>query len=116
MTSDLRNNIKSMKGRVAANDLRYKPPTLDSVRILMQRCGWRQSFVAGLLGVNVSTVRRWMSEPNPEGDSRISYGEWLLLLIFANEISIEDINAPISDDVDYTYINLNNNKSKRLSG
>ncbi len=64
-------------------DPKYLPPTVDEFKHLVQAMGWSQKQVALLVGVSVSTVKKWSLSEDSKGHRSIPYSAWSLLLVFA---------------------------------
>lgn len=71
------------------SDDRYRAPTADEVRSLIELMGWSQNDVARMVGVNYdpkkgsATVRRWKAKEGDKHAREIPYAAWRLLLISA---------------------------------
>ena len=71
----------------------YHGPEPGLVRALMAHQEWSQTHVAGLLRVNVSTVRRWCAERGQPQSVEIPFAAWWLLLEHAGFASIDDLDG-----------------------
>lgn len=58
----------------------YCHPTPDDVKSLLSFTEWKPSFIAELLGVGESTLRKWTAHEESSAHRKIPYSAWRLLL------------------------------------
>jgi hypothetical protein len=63
---------------------RYRAPTKDELRSVLQTLGLTGSIAGSLLGVDGRTIRKWIG-----GEREVPYSAWRLLLIHAG-LALED--------------------------
>lgn len=66
----------------------FEAPTCDDVRCVAGILKMSGSQIAGFVGVDSRTVRKWMSPPSASTHHQIPYAPWRLMLIKANLIDI----------------------------
>lgn len=68
-------------------DPRYRPPTPDEIRAVMQQLGMTAEQLALLVGVkNGRAVRRWLAPETAKSHAQIDYAVWRLMLLEAGLI------------------------------
>jgi len=97
LSAALRSNSKSSRKGVVERTFDSDTPGPDVIRFLFSKHNWRQTFVASMLRVDVSTVRRWTADLEQRQYSPIPYAQWLLLLLLAGEIDTSDLELPVTD-------------------
>jgi transcriptional regulator with XRE-family HTH domain len=83
--------------RLAYSESDYSHPTTAEIRRALKASGLTGSKVAGLLGVNAQTIRRWVA-----GEQHMAYSAWRLLLILLGEVLPSVMNTeellPVAPD------------------
>ncbi|WP_370164393.1 helix-turn-helix domain-containing protein [Marisediminitalea sp.] len=78
-------------------DEKYQPPTVEELKTLLEMNNWTQRDVSILVGVSLSTVKKWSLSENSSGHRNIPYSAWRLLLIYAGKIySKEDLDSVLT--------------------
>ncbi len=71
----------------------YSGPEPSLIRALLEYSGWSQAHGAGLLRVDVSTLRRWTANREQRQSREIPYCAWSLLLLLSGHASLESIGV-----------------------
>lgn len=99
----LRSSIRSIEKCIADRSHGYDPPDPDVIRFLFDKFDWSQRFVASMLRVNVSTVRRWTANNKLDQFQSIPFAQWSLILIIAGELDGLSKHIPADDLVEGRY-------------
>lgn len=91
----LRSNVYSVKQSIKEKTFDVADPGPEVVLYLINAAGWSQKFVASMLKVDVSTVRRWSADNKQRQFTKIPQAQWMLLLIFSGSITISEAEIPI---------------------
>lgn len=93
--ASLRKNVKAIGEGIDSRNFEFEHPEPEMVLYLFNKHSWSQSFVASMLRVDVSTVRRWTAQAEQTQFSRIPYSQWLLLLFLSGEIEQSELTLPL---------------------